>query len=103
MKVVAIVQARMGSSRFPGKVMKNLNSKPLIGVIFERLACCTRVDDIILATSSKPIEKPLVDYIESIGYSVFSGNEENVLDRFYNAAIQHKAEVIVRITGDCPL
>lgn len=103
MKVVALVQARMGSTRLPEKVMRPICSTPLIGLLMQRLACSTQVDDIILTTSNDPRNATLVEYVQQLGYEVFQGSENDVLDRYYRAAKQAKADVIVRITGDCPL
>ena len=103
MKIVAIVQARMGSSRLPGKVMKEICETPLIELLLERLAKSKRIDQIILATSTAPGNKPLVDHVRGLGYMVFQGSENNVLERYYQAAKEAQADVVVRITGDCPL
>ncbi len=103
MNIVAIVQARMGSTRLPGKVMKEINKKPLIGHLLDRLSRSKLINNIVVATSDNILEKPLVKYVESRGYSVFLGSEENVLERFYKASKSLSADVIVRITGDCPL
>jgi glutamate-1-semialdehyde aminotransferase len=102
-KIVAIVQARMGSTRLPNKVMKAINSIPMIGILLERLALSKKIEKIILATSDKDINKPLIEYVISQGYVVETGSENNVLERFYLAAKKHHADIIVRITGDCPL
>ena len=103
MKVVAVVQARMGSTRFPNKVMKPICGIPMIGLLLERLSCAQKVDQIVLATSSDPRNHPLVEYVETLGYAVYQGSEEDVLDRYYYAACEANADVVVRITGDCPL
>lgn len=102
-KNVAIVQARMGSTRFPGKVMQTIQGEPLIGLLLTRLSRCRKVDEIVLATSANQENVKLVDYVRSIGFSVFLGSENDVLDRYYRAAQQHGADVVTRITGDCPL
>jgi glutamate-1-semialdehyde 2,1-aminomutase len=100
---VAIVQARMGSTRFPNKVMQLINGLPLIELLLDRLSRSQEIDLIVLATSDKLNNKPLVEHVKKIGYSVFQGNEDDVLDRYYQAAVEFKATEIVRITGDCPL
>ena len=102
-KIVAIVQARMGSTRLPKKVMKEINSTPLIGILLKRLSLSKKIENIILATSDNDINQPLIKYVTSEGYIVETGSEDNVLERFYYAAKKHHADVIVRITGDCPL
>jgi glutamate-1-semialdehyde 2,1-aminomutase len=103
MSVVAIVQARMGSSRFPNKVMQPIGSMPMIGVILERLSRAKRIEKIVLATSEDSRNEPLCDYVRSRGYAVFRGSEQDVLDRYYHAARQANAQIVVRVTGDCPL
>jgi len=103
MKVVAIVQARMGSTRLPGKVMRPVCGVPLIGLLLQRLAKANLVDEIILSTSTDPRNVRLTEYVQQLGYAVYQGSENDVLDRYYQAAKQAKADVIVRITGDCPL
>ncbi len=102
-KIVAIVQARMGSMRLPGKVMKPVNGTPLIGTLLHRLSQSQLIDEICLATSEDDVNQPLVEYIQSLGYTTYQGSENDVLDRFYQAATLTRADVVVRITGDCPL
>jgi glutamate-1-semialdehyde 2,1-aminomutase len=103
LKVVAIVQARMGSTRLPGKVMKHINSVPMIELLLKRLARCNRVDQIVVATSAAAINQPLVDHVAGLGFICEQGSENDVLDRYVNAAKKHQADIVVRITGDCPL
>jgi glutamate-1-semialdehyde 2,1-aminomutase len=103
MKVVAIVQARMGSTRLPNKVMKPLMGVPMIELLLERLSKSKQIDQIVLATSSDPKNAPLVEHVERLGYTCIRGSETDVLDRFLAAARQVQADVVVRITGDCPL
>jgi len=103
MNIVAIVQARIGSTRLPNKVMKKINGMPMIGLLFNRLSKSNKIDKIVLATSTDNNNLPLIDYVQSINYTVFRGNEHNVLERYYKAAKQEKAVIVIRITGDCPL
>lgn len=103
MKIVAIVQARMGSTRLPNKVMKPICGVPMIELLLARLAMAKRVDQILLATSIDERNLPLVEHVQNLGYVCVRGSENNVLQRYLDAAIQVKADVIVRITGDCPL
>ncbi|MCA9409393.1 MAG: glycosyltransferase family protein [Candidatus Omnitrophica bacterium] len=100
---LAIVQARYASQRLPGKVMKKVLGRPLVGYIFERLKFSEHIDKIILATSNNAENDQLADYIRSINFDVFRGDEKDVLKRFYEAAKYYKAKNIIRITGDCPL
>ncbi len=101
--IIAIVQARMDSQRLPGKVMKEVMGKPLIGYLFERLKHAKNIDKILLATSVHESNNGLCEYAQSIGIDVFRGREDDVLDRFYQAAKLSKAKAIMRLTGDCPL
>ena len=79
-KIIAVVQARIGSSRFPAKVMKEINGKKLIEILFLRLSDSKKIDKIILATSKNHENDTLADYIKSIGYEVYRGSENDVLD-----------------------
>jgi glutamate-1-semialdehyde 2,1-aminomutase len=103
MKTIAIIQARMGSTRFPNKVMRTINGVPLIELLIKRLANSKRIDRIILATSHDPRNNPLTDHVRNLGYDVFQGSENDVLDRYYQAAMPYLPDTVVRITGDCPL
>ena len=102
MRIVAIIQARMGSSRFPGKVLKELGGVPLLWHTTQRIRRVTRIDDMVLATSDSEKDEPLVDFADREGLTLFRGSEQDVLERYYLAARQMEAEVVVRITGDCP-
>ena len=103
MRTLAIVQARMGSTRLPNKVMLPINGVPLIELLLHRLALAKRIDHIIVATSNAHGDKPLAAHVRGLGYEVFEGSENNVLERFYQAAKAHEPEIVVRMTGDCPL
>lgn len=103
MKIVAIVQARMGATRFPGKVLRTIGGVPMIGLLLQRLSRSKRLSQIVVATSVDPRNEPLAEYVRSIGYVAFQGSENDVLDRYFHAARQAEADVVVRITGDCPL
>ena len=103
MKTLAIVQARMGSTRFPNKVMLPINGVPLIELLLHRLSLAKLIDHIMVATSTATGDKQLAAHVRSLGYEVFEGSENNVLDRFYKAALSHRPNTVVRITGDCPL
>src|SRR5262249_16076590 len=101
--VVAIVQARMGSMRFPDKVMRPIGSAPLIERLLERLSRSRRLNPIVLATSTDAGNAKLVKHVLLLGFPVFEGSEDDVLDRYYQAAKVYSSDVVVRITGDCPL
>lgn len=101
--ILAVVQARMSSTRLPGKVMKKIINKPSILLMFERLGMSKVIDKIILATSEHPDNDLLAQYVKGLGIDVFRGSESDVLERFYLAAKPYKPEYVVRLTGDCPL
>ena len=105
MKVVAIIQARMGSTRLHGKVMKTILGKPVILWDLERVSLSKLIDKIVVAipygNENDIIEDTIKEYDDKI--IIMRGSEENVLDRYYQAALQTDADVIVRITSDCPL
>jgi len=102
-KVIAIVQARMGSTRLPGKVMRPMGGVPMIERLLARLARARRVDGIWLATSEAPADDALAEHVRKLGYEVFRGSESDVLARFQGAAAAAGAGTVIRITGDCPL
>jgi glutamate-1-semialdehyde 2,1-aminomutase len=104
MKVVAIVQARMGSLRLPNKVMLPLSGDmTIIEVLLKRLSNSRQIDEIILATSTDKKNDGLSDHAMSLGNQVYRGSESDVLDRYYKSAKKYHTEIVVRITGDCPL
>jgi glutamate-1-semialdehyde 2,1-aminomutase len=102
-RVIAVVQARMGSSRLPGKVMAPLQGQPMIGQLLERLALARSVDSIVLATSIDPTDDALAAFVRQLGFGVVRGPVDDVLSRYVTAAEQLSATAIVRVTGDCPL
>ena len=99
----AIIQARMGSSRFPGKVMKTIIGKPMLWHQINRLRKSELIEKIIIATTNKIQDRTIVDFAKENNILYFAGSEEDVLDRFYYTAKKFKVETIVRITADCPL
>jgi glutamate-1-semialdehyde 2,1-aminomutase len=103
LKTVAIVQARIGSTRLPNKVMSLLNGVPMIALLLARLSKAKNIDQIVLATSDDPKNQPLVEHVKALGYGIFQGSENDVLARFVQAARKYDADLVVRITGDCPL
>jgi glutamate-1-semialdehyde 2,1-aminomutase len=103
MNIVAIVQARMGSTRLPNKVMKPIAGKPMIEILLDRLQMAQRVTQIVVATSIHPRNSPLVEHVRRLGHSCETGSENDVLERYAHAARLHAADVVIRITGDCPL
>lgn len=103
MKVLCIVQARMGSSRLAGKVIRPVQGKPLIVHTLDRLKRSKQIDRIILATSNLEQDRVLVKIALQEGVGAYAGSEQDVLDRYYQAALPEKSDIIVRCTGDCPL
>ncbi len=103
MKIVALVQARMGSTRLPGKVLNSIVSKPMIELLLTRLSQSRKLDEIVVAASEELKNDKLQSVVESLGYRCTRGSEKDVLNRFYESAKSVGADVIVRITGDCPL
>lgn len=102
-KTIAIIQARMGSSRLPGKVLLDIAGKPMIQHVIERTRLSRSLDSVIAATTTDPSDDPIVAFAASISIPCTRGSLHDVLDRYYQAAQTHSAEVIVRITADCPL
>ena len=100
---LALVQARMSSTRLPGKVMKTVLGKPLISYLLERLSFSKRLDKIVVATSSEASDDVLCRYLRESGYAFYRGSESDVLDRFYQAALPYQPVTVVRVTADCPL
>jgi len=102
-KIIAIVQARMGSTRFPNKVMKTINGIPMIELLLARLSQSKELDQIVVATSFDTKNLVLVEHVKTLGYACEEGSESDVLERYVSVAKTHKADAVVRITGDCPL
>lgn len=102
-RTVAIVQARIGSQRFPGKVMEPILGSPMLLRQLERIARAGTLDDIVVATTTVTDDDRVAQVVQEAGYGVVRGSEEDVLDRFRLAADHSGAEVVVRLTADCPL
>jgi glutamate-1-semialdehyde 2,1-aminomutase len=103
MKTVAIIQARMGSTRLPNKVMKPICGKPMVELLLQRLSRSVEIDEIVVATSEDPRNLALAECVRALGYRCVQGSENDVLDRYRMAAREAGANIVVRITGDCPL
>ena len=101
--VVCIIQARMGSSRLPGKVLKDICGKPMLGWVVERVKQCGNVGQVLVATTVDPGDDPIVEFCQAQAIDCFRGNIFDVLDRYYQAALHYRADVVVRVTADCPL
>ncbi len=100
---LAIVQARMGSSRLPGKSLADIEGHPMLWHVVERVRRAQLVHKVVVATSDQAADNPIAEFCEREGIPCFRGSEEDVLDRFYRAAKEHSGEVLVRVTADCPL
>lgn len=103
MKRVAIIQARMTSNRLPGKVLMDLGGRPMLAQQLRRLRGCEAIDEIVIATTVNATDDPVVALARREGVGWFRGSEQDVLARVAGAARQAEADVIIRVTGDCPL
>ncbi len=103
MRIVAIIQARMGSTRLPGKVLKDLGGKTVLARVVSRVRRFRFVNEVVVATSKDPADDLIMKECQRLGTRAFRGGEQDVLDRYYGAAREAQAEVVVRITSDCPL
>ncbi len=102
MRVVGIVPARIDSKRLPGKALRKVAGRPLIGYVFSRARRITGLDAVVLATTDRRLDQPLVDYARSEGIPVFRGSRDNVAQRFIGAADKFAADFFVRLNGDSP-
>lgn len=102
-KSVAIVQARMGSTRLPGKVMKLLAGKTVLAHVIERIRACPLLNEVVVATTTLPKDDIIVSESLRHGAKIFRGSEQDVLSRYFGAAQEYGAEIVIRITSDCPL
>ena len=103
MKTVAIIQARMGSTRLPGKVLMQICGDSMLKWVVGRARRATLLDEVVVATTDSPADDAIVAECEAMGVSVFRGSEDDVLDRYRNAAEAFGVDTVVRITSDCPL
>ncbi len=103
MRVVAIIQARMGSTRLPGKVLLDLAGEPMLARDMNRLSRAETLDDVVIATTVESADDAIVNLCQERDWPYFRGSEEDVLDRYYRAAQEYQADAVVRVTSDCPL
>lgn len=101
--IVAIIQARMGSSRLPGKVLKDICGHPMLAHVVNRIKPSTLLAQTVVATTCDDNDLPIVDFCATNQIHCFCGSQFDVLDRYYHAACETKADIIVRLTADCPL
>ncbi|MBX3054997.1 MAG: glycosyltransferase family protein [Anaerolineae bacterium] len=102
-KTVVIIQARMGSTRLPGKALRDIAGQPMLAWVVARARRAALVDEVVVATTLSPADAAIVAECERLQVACFRGSEEDVLDRYYRAAQAYQADVVVRITSDCPL
>lgn len=103
MKTVAIIQARMGSNRLPGKVLKSILGRPMLWRIVERVRATPSIAEVVVAVPDNPANEVLRRFCADNQIALFAGSETDVLDRYYRAAQHSKADPIIRITADCPM
>ncbi len=103
MNIVIIVQARMGSTRLPGKVLKKVMNKTLLEYLLERLQRVERSNEVCVATTVEPQDQPILDICSQMSIRSFRGSENDVLERYFLAAQEMQADIIVRVTADCPV
>lgn len=103
MKIVAIIQARMGSTRLPGKVLKDIHGRTMLSRVIRRAKRSSLINEVIVATTTEKADDAIVKECRMLGVPAFRGSEHDVLDRYYKAARAFQADAVVRITSDCPL
>lgn len=103
MKTGAIIQARMGSTRLPGKVMKKIEEKTVLAHVIDRVKQSKLIDEIIIATTNLEQDSVIESEALNCGVKIFRGSEDDVLSRYYYAAKENNLDIIIRITSDCPL
>ena len=103
MNIVAIVQARMSSTRLPGKVLRKILGKPMLQYVIDRVSHASLIDETIIATTNNPLDNEIIEFCKDIGISCFRGSEDDVLSRYYQTSKKYKANCVVRICSDSPL
>lgn len=103
MKIIATIEARMTSSRLPGKVLKPILGRPILELLIDRLRLAHRLNDVVVATTTNPADDAIEALARRLGVGCYRGSEHDVLDRVLKAAKSANADVIVEVTGDCPL
>ena len=102
-RVVAIVQARTGSTRLPGKVLLPLLGEPMLTRVMRRTRRATAIDEVVVATTTSAADDAIAELARREGWPLTRGSEDDLVDRYLGAAREHRADVVVRITSDCPL
>ena len=103
MRITAIIQARMGSTRLPKKVLMPLEGKPVLRHIVDRLGSVQQINNVVIATSESEINDEIVDFCKTENIDFYRGSEDDVLNRFYKTTQQYPSDIFLRVTGDCPL
>ena len=103
MRITAIIQARMGSTRLPAKVLKDIAGQSMLARVCRRACRAATIDEVVVATTTEPADEVVADECDRLGVACFRGSEDDVLDRYHHAAKRHGADAVVRITADCPL
>lgn len=103
MRIIAVIQARMNSARLPGKVLQDICGEPMLSHVVHRVNRASLIDETVVATSDKCVDDAIENQCRKLDVSFFRGSEDDVLDRFFKAALFYKADIVVRITADCPL
>jgi spore coat polysaccharide biosynthesis protein SpsF len=103
LRIVAIIQARMASTRLPGKVLKDIGGEPMLSRVVSRLRRSSVLSDVIIATTKEPQDDAIANLCCIRAWRCFRGSQGDVLDRYYQTALTYSADVVVRITSDCPL
>jgi spore coat polysaccharide biosynthesis protein SpsF len=103
LNIVAIIQARMSSTRLPGKVMMDLGGETVLARVVRRVSRAALIGEMVIATTHKTTDDAIVRECNRLGVAYFRGSEDDVLDRYYGAARENGAEAVVRITSDCPM
>lgn len=102
-ETLAVIQARMSSSRLPGKVLLDICGRPMLERVLERVNLARSIDHLLVATTTNPSDNPLAVWCKDYGVDCFRGSMQDVLDRFYQAALPYKPRFIARVTADCPV
>lgn len=103
LRVLAVIQARMGSTRLPGKVLADIAGMPMLWHVINRLEPSELIEKVVVATSKDTKDDAIEEFCKKYNFEFFRGSEEDVLDRYYKTAAFYNADIIVRITSDCPL